>query len=33
MKARNVDGGIYVLRFSKKTVKIGMASNIERRLK
>jgi len=30
---RNVEGGVYVLRFSKKTVKIGMGSNIERRLR
>ena len=30
---RNVQGGIYVLRFSHKTIKIGMASNIEKRLK
>lgn len=30
---RDVKGGVYVLRFSKKTVKIGMGTNIERRLK
>lgn len=30
---RNVEGGVYVLRFSNRTVKIGMGSNIERRLK
>jgi len=30
---RDVSGGVYVLRFSKKTVKIGMGSDIERRLK
>lgn len=30
---REVNGGVYILRFSHKTVKIGMGCNIERRLK
>lgn len=30
---RKVEGGVYVLRFSSKTIKIGMGSNIERRLR
>lgn len=30
---RKVVGGVYVLRFSHKTVKIGMGSDIERRVR
>jgi predicted GIY-YIG superfamily endonuclease len=30
---RVVRGGVYVLKFSKRTIKIGMASDIEKRLK
>lgn len=30
---RQIKGGIYVLKFSKRTVKIGMGSDIQRRLK
>jgi hypothetical protein len=30
---KEVLSGVYVLRFSSKTVKIGMGVNIERRLK
>ena len=30
---RKVEGGVYILKYSNKTVKIGMGSDIERRLK
>ena len=33
MKGRSVNGGIYVLRYSHKTIKIGMGKNIESRLR
>jgi hypothetical protein len=33
MRKKAVEGGVYVLKFSKKTVKIGMGKNVEKRLK
>ncbi len=30
---RKVEGGIYVLQYSKKTIKLGMGTNIEKRLR